>query len=295
MDMTKPKIEHPYTDLKDGRWLKGNLHAHTTVSDGERPHQEVIDEYASRGYDFLMITDHDVYTSKEDLDGFDSKGLILLPGNEISAGGPHMLHIGATEFVEPDADRQKVIDNAKQGRGFMIFNHPNWQMGFNHCPQEVLEHHNGYLGLEIYNGVISRLEGSPYATNRWDLLLGSGRRVWGFGNDDTHKAKGDTGLGWNVAYVKGNDRWDVVEALRKGRFYVSTGVAINSIEVDGMRITLETENASRIVALGDFGKRFSQTDGNSISVEVPAESGYVRFECWGTGESFAWTQPFYVV
>jgi hypothetical protein len=293
MDMTM--IEHPYIDLTGGKWLKGNLHTHTTVSDGQRTHQEVIDEYASRGYDFLMISDHDVYTSTEELEAFDNQGLILLPGNEISVGGPHMLHVGATEFVEPDTDRQNVIDNVLKGRGFVIFNHPNWQMGFNHCPQGVLERHSGYMGLEIYNGVISRLEGSPYATNRWDLLLGSGRKVWGFGNDDTHRVNGDTELGWNVVYVKGNDPWDVVDALRKGRFYVSTGVAINRIKVEGMRIELETENASRIVALGDFGKRFEQIDGKSISVEVPTGTSYVRFECWGTGESFAWTQPFYVV
>ena len=68
-----PNIEHPYVGLTGGRWLKGNLHSHTTVSDGERTHQEVIDDYASRGYGFLMISDHDVYTSKEELEAFDSR------------------------------------------------------------------------------------------------------------------------------------------------------------------------------------------------------------------------------
>lgn len=39
--------------------LKGNLHAHTTFSDGRRPVGEVIARYRERGYDFLAITDHD--------------------------------------------------------------------------------------------------------------------------------------------------------------------------------------------------------------------------------------------
>ena len=40
-------------------FLKGNLHAHTTFSDGVRSPQALIAEYESRGYDFLAITDHE--------------------------------------------------------------------------------------------------------------------------------------------------------------------------------------------------------------------------------------------
>jgi hypothetical protein len=39
--------------------LKGNLHAHTTFSDGRRPVAEVVARYRELGYDFLAITDHD--------------------------------------------------------------------------------------------------------------------------------------------------------------------------------------------------------------------------------------------
>lgn len=38
--------------------LKGNLHAHTTFSDGRRPIDEVIARYRDLRYDFLAITDH---------------------------------------------------------------------------------------------------------------------------------------------------------------------------------------------------------------------------------------------
>src|SRR5262245_62368109 len=38
--------------------LRGNLHAHTTLSDGVRAPQALIDEYEALGYDFLAITDH---------------------------------------------------------------------------------------------------------------------------------------------------------------------------------------------------------------------------------------------
>jgi hypothetical protein len=100
-------------------------------------------------------------------------------------------------------------------------------------------------------------------------------------------------LGWNVVYARERTRESVVDALRNGRFYGSTGVAIKSITVDGLHIRVETENARRICALCETGRRFQTEDGPVIEVQVPARPAYVRFECWGDGESFAWTQPFF--
>jgi len=39
--------------------LRGNLHAHTTFSDGVRTPQALVEDYEARGYDFLAITDHE--------------------------------------------------------------------------------------------------------------------------------------------------------------------------------------------------------------------------------------------
>ena len=86
----------------------------------------------------------------------------------------------------------------------------------------------------------------------------------------------------------------VVAALRAGRFYASTGVVIDLIEVSGETIRIRAPNAGRIVALMQTGRRFAQADAPEIEVTVPEHARYVRFECWGAGESFAWTQPFFV-
>jgi hypothetical protein len=39
--------------------LRGNLHAHTTFSDGSLSPHRLIEAYEQLGYDFLAITDHD--------------------------------------------------------------------------------------------------------------------------------------------------------------------------------------------------------------------------------------------
>lgn len=294
-----PKLSHPYNNLSGGQWLRGNLHTHTTHSDGQRPPQEVIDDYAQRGYDFLMISDHDLFTSDVHLQQWNPRGMVMIPGNEITASGPHLLHVDADRFISPLPQRQEVINQvvaatAQTGRGFIIVNHPNWFAGFDHCSIEQMREWVGYVGMEIFNGTIGRLDGSPYATNKWDMLLTQGRRVWGFANDDHHLAVGDIELGWNMAYVKDRSVKGVVDALRTGRFYCSSGVVIQSIAVDGMMIRIRANNARRIVALRDTAKRIAVVDGTEMTLTVPDNAKYVRFECWGDGESFAWTQPFFV-
>ena len=43
---------------KPGQWWRGNLHTHSTVSDGKRPPEYVIAAYRDEGYDFISLTDH---------------------------------------------------------------------------------------------------------------------------------------------------------------------------------------------------------------------------------------------
>jgi hypothetical protein len=290
-------ILNPYEALTGGVWLKGNLHLHTTQSDGRAAPQTMIDRFAALGYGFLMFSDHDVYTSEQAYRQWNNRGLVLIPGNEL-AGGAHLLHVDADRAVPSRPSRQEIINeiNAayrETGRGFAVVNHPDWESKFDHCTIEQLREWTGYLGMEIYNGVIGRLDGSAYALNKWDMLLSEGRRIWGFANDDCHR-EDEIGLGWNVAYVRERSVAAVVEALRRGRFYCSTGVVITAIEADGAAIRIVTENAHRIAAIKNVGARFAVADAKTIEVRVPANARYVRFACWGVGEQQAWTQPFFI-
>ena len=47
-------------------WLRGNLHAHTTWSDGVKDANQLIAAYEALGYDFLAITDHENWIEEED-------------------------------------------------------------------------------------------------------------------------------------------------------------------------------------------------------------------------------------
>lgn len=284
---------NPYASADFSAALRGNLHAHSTLSDGSRSPQAVIDDYARRGYGFLMLSDHDKLADEVLYAALNPRGLLLIPGNEITANGPHLLHVNASRRIEPNPLRQQAINDALADRGFVIVNHPNWESKFDHCPLAKMQEWVGYLGLEIFNGVIGRLDGSAYALDKWDRLLSAGRRLWGFAVDDSH-GPGDVELGWCVALPRQRTVQGVLDALVSGCFYCSTGVEITRIGVDGDHVRVEAPQAHRIVALQQFGKRFAVADASSIEVAVPPDARYVRFECWGSGEQFAWTQPFFV-
>lgn len=66
--------------------LKGQLHAHTTLSDGTLTPQEVADIYASLGFDFLAFTDHDHLLKPADLEMIRQvkSGMILFFGIELT-------------------------------------------------------------------------------------------------------------------------------------------------------------------------------------------------------------------
>src|SRR5690242_20312077 len=54
-----PRFEE---EIDVSTFQKGNIHTHTTWSDGDRPPQDVYLWFRERGYNFLAITDHNTIT-----------------------------------------------------------------------------------------------------------------------------------------------------------------------------------------------------------------------------------------
>ena len=290
------KLHNPY--LAGGfEWLRGNLHTHTTISDGELAPEQVIALYERLGHDFLALTDHDRHAPAAEYQA--GTRMVLVPGVEVTDRGPHLLQLGLDRVTEPWEDRQQVVDAITAGGGLAVMNHPNWQWHFNHFPQALMEQLNGPAGLEIYNGTIERLEGAALATDRWDQLLSKGKRVWGFANDDLH-FRHEAGIAWNVVQARERTSAAVLEALREGRFYASTGVTIEAVAADGPAIHVHTRDAERIRFVCRWGAIQASFDDRAASWAVPDSPGvegflsYVRVECYGCGGRMAWTQPIHI-
>ncbi len=285
-----PALQSPYV-AESLTWLRGNLHTHTTNSDGNRPPQEVVNIYAEMGYDFLVLSNHDKVTDPTKLD---PKGMTLIPGNEITANGPHMLHVGAKTVVPALPDTQEVLNRVVVDGGFAVMNHPNWTADYNHCDLAVLEKLQGYAGIEIFNGVILFHEGSELATDKWDRLLAQGRHIWGFASDDSHNDN-HRGLGWVMVQTSDRSAKGIVEAMHTGRFYASTGVTVDNITVKGQTVFVWAGNAQLFRVYGARGRMLATAKGNHITYTADPQKdiSYIRVEAFGEGDTRAWLQPMF--
>ena len=55
----------PVEPSAPARWYRGNVHTHTLWSDGDSAPEAAVDWYVSHGYDFLVLSDHNVLSQGE--------------------------------------------------------------------------------------------------------------------------------------------------------------------------------------------------------------------------------------
>ncbi|GIV16729.1 MAG: phosphotransferase [Armatimonadota bacterium] len=270
-------------------WLRGNLHAHTTLSDGELSPDDTIDAFIRRGYDFVALTDHDAIANPNEVH---FPQILIFPGVEHSAQ-QHILRVNVASTLPHDLSYQSVIDLTLQEGGLVILNHPNWGENLDHWRDSQLLHLERYHGIEIYNNVIEYLEGSPYALDRWDRLLSEGKQVWGYANEDTHRAF-QIGSAWNAVNVRERSKEAVLEALKEGRFYASTGVVMEEIVVENDYYRIRAANARelRLITLG--GQVVERVSGGHATFSLGRVIMYARVEAIGEGQARAWTQPVFL-
>ncbi|MCB9781839.1 MAG: PHP domain-containing protein [Candidatus Omnitrophica bacterium] len=290
-------FESPY-DHTDGKWFRGNLHGHTTNTDGELPPSGYVKKYADLGYDWIVISDHDYLTPKPENC---PKDLVFIQGNEVTARGPHLLHIGCRDIVDPNPDRARVVEEVMARDGLCIINHPNWQEDFSHWPHALIESLPPFHGIEIYNAIVRDQEGTSLATDRFDRLLSKGRRVWGYANDDTHWVE-SYGRAWNWVWAEECTPEAIVESLKNGRCYGSTGVELTTLRTDGRKIRIESTTGSLCIASLDWGLEIGRYRGKAWEFDLEElyyqgrrTPSYIRFEVHGEGDQVAWTQPIHIL
>jgi len=302
------KFEYSNPFTAPGIWLKGNLHTHTTKSDGVRTPQEVVDHYSLNGYDFLSITDHGTRVDPRPLD---NRGMVLIPGQEISIGNSlagTTYHIVAANIQETikihdfdhTQDPQRAIDLTAEQGGFAILAHPYWS-GLH--TQDLLRL-IGYLGVEIYNTSCDVYRGTGYSNSHIDALLASGSRPLIFATDDHHgepepMKPSDACVAWIMVKARDKRLKSIVEAIKMGLFYSSTGPTLKNIEFKSEGIHVETSPVRHItfISTPSLGSRFAANDTLVTEYTYPGRRGetYVRIEAADGDGRVAWTNAMHVV
>ena len=213
------------TDQFGKKWYKGNLHTHSTNSDGRLSPEEVIGLYREEDYDFLALTDH--WFAGE---GRQEKDFLLLPGVEYDVGNNvrdgiyHVVGVGMTQEPKlekgPELNAQQMIDRIHEAGGIAILAHPAWSMN----RAEEVRRLKNLDGCEIYNttsGVPWNCR--PYSGIILDELAAQGYVLPCMAADDAHHYTGDETKSYLMVQADELSRDAILAALIQGRFYASQG------------------------------------------------------------------------
>ncbi len=324
--------EHGKTGGRQDMWYKGNLHCHTTDSDGKHSPWEVVRMYREAGYSFLAITDHNRYSDYQEQYG--SSDFLILPGVEAAAiwededgtalQTHHMNGILGTEEMCRNAkalyahgDRigpficrgtwdakqaaQEMAALLKSHGMLVTYNHPIWSRISmeSFCDIRELDI------LEIFNYGTWQEDETGYDTTYWDAMLRSGRRILADASDDSHRMTWDAFGGYIMVEADSLDRESIIEAIRRGRYYSSAGPEILSWGVEDGVARLVCSPCERATLIYDgwvgagYTKLASKESGaqpavTEISVRLTGKERYIRAECRDFEGRRAWTNPIYL-
>jgi hypothetical protein len=283
------KIRNPFRN--HSRWFRGNTHTHSTLSDGEWPLERVVAYYRERGYHFLAMTDHEVFT---DLSRFTTRDFLALSSGEVTVRGrEHIVGLNLKGRVDPVTHHQAVIDAITDQGGLAVLAHPNWS----HLSVERCLALHGYAAIEIANTVCHFLEYNGYALQHWDELLKQGVKTWGVAVDDGHRISYEGVRAWVVVNAERLTAADIVENIRTGNFYASTGPEFLGFAVSGSTIEVRCSPAIEIRFLtGDLNPAFRVRGEGVTQAEYTPRAGdpYVRVEITDEKLQSSWSQPFFI-
>lgn len=300
-----------------GRWYKGNTHTHTTESDGDSSPEYVVRWYEEHGYDFLVLSDHNVFTDPEALDHLVDSTFLLIAGEEVTSGFdgapvhvnglniPHVVEARRAESLV--ATIQSNVDAIREVEGVPHVNHPNFQWAFG--AEELRQIRDDKL-LEIWNGHPTVHNegggGTPSLVEVWDILLSGGKRIYGIAVDDAHHFQGEfspdranPGRGWIAIRAESLAPEPLMTALESGHFYASTGVVLEDVVVTPrsveVRIAPDRDFRYTTTFIGEGGRVLEESEENPAIYRLGGgEGSYVRAEVRDSRGDMAWIQPLFV-
>ncbi len=251
-----------------GRFYRGNLHTHSTLSDGRLEVAEVCRRYKAEGYDFLALTDHFVGPFDypiTDTRPYRDDAFTTLIGAELHTGAMdngelwHIVAIGlpfdfaptnSPEFhpIEGQESGPEVAARAVEAGAFVAIAHPEWSGLSENDMRSISTAH----AVEVYNHGCEVECDRGRGLHSADLLARAGKEVSFIATDDAHFAHGnlDAFGGWTMVKAEENTPEALLAALKSGASYASTGPDFVDIEYDRDYVHVRCSEVSAIILQG---------------------------------------------
>ena len=290
---------------RPGNFYKGNMHTHSTNSDGKLSPEVVCEAYRSKGYDFLVMTDHfmEVYGFPvTDTRPYRTGDFTTIIGAELHAPETslgeiwHINSIGLPfdfELLGGGETSPEIAKRAHEAGAFIGIVHPS-RYGLTHNDARNLPFAHA---VEIYN------HGSAVEVDRghdWpflDTLLNEGWRLSVYAVDDAHELTYDWLGGWVMVQAEDNDPDLLLKSLKAGRYYSSQGPEIHGISIGDGRIDVCCSPAA-VIAVQGKGSRSSREMGDGIESAgfdlYPFEESWFRVTVIDEAGNRAWSNPYWM-
>ncbi|HET6299656.1 MAG TPA: CehA/McbA family metallohydrolase [Kribbella sp.] len=290
-----------------GRFWRGNLHAHSNLSDGALSPEELCGIYQEAGYDFVAVTDH--FRAKygfplTDTRALRSSGFTTLLGAELHAPRTefssewHIIALGLPLGFPPPSPTESGPELARRARAAGAF------IGMAHPSASLLtladaESLDAAHAVEVYNA-LSAWEDRGDSWHLCDLLLGRGHRLGAYAADDAHFQPQDPPgcAAWVQVRAESLDPDALLAALKAGHYYASTGPEIQDIRLEDGRITIRCSPVARVLVTGCVpGKEVQAGDGLtecSLPLDMFRASAYLRVTVVDSTGGRAWSNPIWL-
>ena len=286
-----------------GRFFKGNLHTHSTRSDGVRDPEAVCAAYRDAGYDFLALTDHFLPKYRfpiVDTRPWRTSRFTTILGAELHAPATalgehwHLLAVGLPgDFPAaiPEERGPSLAARAAASGAFVAIAHPAWY-GLTVADAETIP---AAHAMEVYNhtSAVKTDRGDSWAL--LDTLLARGRRLLACATDDAHFRFADWFGAWVMVRADRNEPAALVEALQAGRYYSSQGPEIHAIEIGSDELAIACSPASTIIALGRGSASATVFGAGLREARLPLDAlrtgGHVRVVVVDAQGRRAWSNP----
>ena len=296
-----------------GRFWRGNLHTHSTRSDGVLEPEEVCRRYRAEGYDFLALTDHFIgiygYPIVDTLP-FREQGFTTILGAEVHSGAMangelwHILAVGLpADFRAPDAPDFRVHPGMESGAdlaaravaagAFVAVAHPQWSGLTLADARGITAAH----AVEIYNHGCAAGCDRPDGFGIADLLLTEGRRISLIATDDAHFSEPDHFGGWVMVKAEANTPEALLAALKAGEFYSSQGPDLRDVRIYADRVEVDMSACVSMIVQG-AGTAARAVHGQSMTTaSLPLErfrnSPWIRVTVIDAAGKRAWSNPYF--
>ena len=284
-----------------GRWYRGNLHTHSTNSDGRKSVEDAVGWYRDNGYDFMALTDHRVLS---DTSALTTDDFITIPGMEMHGPDPwlgvnyHIVGLGMHSFERSDEawGPQEAIDRVNADGGMAILAHPYW-LGQTAADMSELE---GFAGMEVFNSITDRDRAKGLSAVHWDDYGDTLGITWGFATDDTHWFLNEEGRGWVMVRTTDFSQRGLLEAMRAGHFYASMGPELHDVQISATHVRVCCSPARRVTLItARSGGTSRHADGGDLLTDVTFErrqapaypERYIRVEVEDAEGRVAWSNP----